>query len=111
MLILITNIITFSDIYDNRPLIGFNVPTTVLIWSPFERTFFDVRVTHPTAPSNVNLTSAQLYQRNENEKKRKYGERCRQSEKVGFCCLVHSTTGAVVWPQNAKPSTSSSLTE
>ena len=32
MLILITNIITFSDIYDNRPLIGFNVPTTVLIF-------------------------------------------------------------------------------
>ena len=65
------------------------------LWSPFERTFFDVRVTHPTAPSNVNLTSAQLYQRNENEKKRKYGERCRQSEKSGFCCLVHSTTGGM----------------
>ena len=65
------------------------------LWSPFERTFFDVRVTHPTAPSNVNLTSAQLYQRNENEKKRKYGERCRQSEKGGFCCLVHSTTGGM----------------
>ena len=32
MLILITNIITFSDIYDNQPLIGFNVPTTVLIF-------------------------------------------------------------------------------
>ena len=48
-----------------------------------------------TAPSNVNLTSAQLYQRNENEKKRKYGERCRQSEKGGFCCLVHSTTGGM----------------
>ena len=43
----------------------------------------------------MNLTSAQLYQRNENEKKRKYGERCRQSEKSGFCCLVHSTTGGM----------------
>ena len=43
----------------------------------------------------MNLTSAQLYQRNENEKKRKYSERCRQSEKGGFCCLVHSTTGGM----------------
>ena len=65
------------------------------LWSPFERTFFDVRITHPTAPSNVNLTSQQLYQRNEKEKKTAYCQRCRQVEKAGFCCLVHTTSGGM----------------
>ena len=50
-----------------------------------------------------------MYQRNENEKKRKYGERCRQSQKEAFVALY--TPRPVVCPQNVKPSTSSSLTE
>ena len=36
--------------------------------STFERTFYDVRVTHPFADSNVTLELADLYRKNESEK-------------------------------------------
>ena len=65
------------------------------LWAPFERTYFDVRITHPTAPSNVTLTLAQLYHRNEREKKTKYGERVRESEKASFVPLVFTTSGGM----------------
>ena len=65
------------------------------LWAPFERTYFDVRITHPTAPSNVTLTLAQLYHRNEQEKKTKYGERVRESEKSSFVPLVFTTSGGM----------------
>ena len=34
----------------------------------FERTFIDIRVSHPHAPSNVTLTLQQVYEKNEKEK-------------------------------------------
>ena len=37
-----------------------------------ERTFMDVRITHPNAPSNRALSLEQIYSRNEKEKKTKY---------------------------------------
>ena len=39
------------------------------LWSTFERTFFDVRVFHPNAPSYASQTASSLYQRHEKEKK------------------------------------------
>ena len=63
------------------------------LWSRFERTFFDVRVTHPNAPSNRNKSLKQLYERNETEKKVKYAQRVINVEKGTFCPLVYSTFG------------------
>ena len=63
--------------------------------SAFERTYYDVRVTHPFAPSNVTLSLKQLYEKHESEKESFYGERVRQVEKGSFDPLVFSTTGGM----------------
>ena len=63
------------------------------LWSRFERTFFDVRVTHPNAPSNRPKTLKQLYASNETEKKMKYAQRVINTEKGSFCPLVYTTSG------------------
>ena len=60
-----------------------------------ERTFMDVRVTHPNAPSNVTVTLDKLLLRNENEKKKKYNSRIINTEKATFIPLVFTTGGAV----------------
>ena len=65
------------------------------LWSPCERTFFDVRVTHRTAESHMNKSLDQLYLENEAEKKIKYGERVRNVEKASFTPLVFTTTGGM----------------
>ncbi len=56
--------------------------------SAFERTFYDVRVTHPFAPSNVTLPMKQLYEKHEAEKERLYGQRVREVEKGSFDPIV-----------------------
>ena len=38
-------------------------------WSPMERTFFDVRVSHPNSPSHLMTEPKVLYKENEQEKK------------------------------------------
>ena len=43
----------------------------------------------------MTLTLAQLYHKNENEKKTKYGERVRECEKASFVPLVFTTTGGM----------------
>ena len=65
------------------------------VFSPMERTFFDVRVTHPNAPSNRSIPPNKLYVRHEMEKKVKYEERIIQIEKGSFCPLIFSTSGGV----------------
>ena len=65
------------------------------IWGKFERTFFDIRVTHPNAPSNRTIDLKRLYKRNEEQKKSLYEDRIVQNEKATFCPLVFSTTGGV----------------
>ena len=65
------------------------------LWGPFERTFFDVRVTHPNAPSYDSMTPQQLYKHHEAEKKRQYNNRVLEVEKASFCPLVYSTSGGV----------------
>ena len=45
------------------------------VFGPNVHLCFDVRVTHPNAPSNRSKTMEQLYRRNEKEKKDKYVER------------------------------------
>ena len=53
--------------------------------------FFDVRVTHPHAPSNVTLSLHDLYKKHEKEKKDAYKERVVESEKGSFAPLVFQT--------------------
>ena len=42
------------------------------LYSTFERSYFDVRVTHPGCQSNIFKTLPQIYQEQENSKKRMY---------------------------------------
>ena len=63
------------------------------VWSTFERTYFDIRVSHPHAASNVTLTLEELYQKNEKEKRDFYEERVIESEKGSFAPMVFLTTG------------------
>ena len=63
------------------------------IWNAFERTFFDIRVTHPFAPSNADKDLKRLYEQHEREKKAAYEERVVENEKGSFCPLIFSTTG------------------
>ena len=63
--------------------------------STFERTFFDVRVAHPFAASNVVLPLDGLYKKHEQEKMNFYGDRVREVEKASFEPLVFLTTGGM----------------
>ena len=42
------------------------------LWSTFERTFYDVRVLHPNAPSYQSTSIPALYRKQENQKLVKY---------------------------------------
>ena len=64
------------------------------LWGTFERTYFDVRVTHANADSNIDKPLGQLLSDNEKEKKRKYGSRVINTEKASFVPLVFSTSGS-----------------
>ena len=63
------------------------------VWSTFERTFFDVRVLHPNAPSYKNTSLSSLYNNHEREKMRKYNTRVLTVEKGSFTPLVYTTFG------------------
>ena len=65
------------------------------LWSEYERTFFDVRVTHPTAISHIKKPLPYLYIENENQKKRMYNDRILNVEKATFSPLVFTTTGGM----------------
>ena len=67
--------------------------SAVGVGSTFERTFYDVRVCHPFAASNVVISLKDLYARNEKEKCNLYEERIREVEKGSFAPLVFLTTG------------------
>ena len=70
------------------------------IWGGrFERTFFDVRVFNPYAPSNLcsNQTPCiqSSYRRHENEKRRKYEQRVVEIEQSTFVPFVLACTGGI----------------
>ena len=65
------------------------------IWGPCERTFFDIRVTHPNAESNKNKSLDSIYRAHEIEKKHLYNDRILQVEKASFVSLVFTTTGGM----------------
>ena len=57
-----------------------------------EKTFLDVRVFNPHAPSNKNSSISNCYKRHENEKKRAYEQRITNIEHSSFTPLVLSAT-------------------
>ena len=66
------------------------------IWGDrFERTFFDVRVFNPYAPSNQTPQIQASYRKHENEKRRKYEQRVVEIEHSTFIPFVLACTGGV----------------
>ena len=61
----------------------------------FERTFFDVWVFNPHAPSNTNSCLASSYRKHELQKKRQYEQWVREIEHTSFTPLVLSATGGM----------------
>ena len=61
----------------------------------FERSYLDVRVFNPHAPSNRSSSAASCYKRHEREKRRAYGERVQHVERAGFIPVVFSAHGGM----------------
>ena len=61
----------------------------------FQKTYFDVRVFNPYAPSNQQSQLSTTYRRHENEKRRAYDQRVREVEHSSFTPLVMSLTGGL----------------
>ena len=64
-------------------------------WGPYERTFLDVRVMHPNAPSCIDKSIDQVYIAHGKEKERAYNERVIQMEKGTFTSIVMLMSGGV----------------
>ena len=61
----------------------------------FEKTFIDVRVFNPHAPSNRHTQLPSCYRKHEQMKKRAYEQRIREVEHASFTPLVISATGGL----------------
>ena len=61
----------------------------------YERTFIDVRIFNPHAPSNRNSDLATCYRKHERSKKRAYEQRVREVEHASFTPLVLSASGGM----------------
>ena len=70
-------------------------------WSRNEKTFFDIRVTHPNSPSYHSKSLEAICELHENEKKNAYNDRVLNIEKASFCPLVFTTSGGMA-PECAK---------
>ena len=65
------------------------------VWSPFDCTFVDIRVTHPNCQSNRKLPLQQIFRQHERGKKEKYIERVQNLERPNFTPFVFMTTDAM----------------
>ena len=65
------------------------------VYSPFERSYFDIRVTHPNCASNEYKPLKQIYQEHEKAKRSAYEERVLQAEKGSFVPLIFTTSGGM----------------
>ena len=61
----------------------------------FERTYFDVQVFNPHAPSHRQSSLSSCYRRQESLKKRVYEQKVREVEHASFTPLVLSATGGL----------------
>ena len=64
------------------------------LWNSCEKTFFDIRITHPISQSYSGKSLAEVYQQHEKEKD-KYNQRVIDIEKSSFNPLVFTTTGGM----------------
>ena len=71
------------------------------LWSTFQRTFFDVRLLHPIAPSYHLSDLNQLYKTHKREKMRKYNSCVIILEAGSFTPLIYTTFGGM-GPQATK---------
>jgi len=62
------------------------------LWNSCEKTFFDIRITHPTSQSYSGKSLTEVYQQHEKEKD-KYNQRVIDIEKSSFNPLVFTKTG------------------
>ena len=65
------------------------------VWGSYERSFLDVRIVHPNAPSYIEKPIEKVYETHEKKKKREYNERVIQVEKGSFTPIVMSTFGGM----------------
>ena len=65
------------------------------VYSPFERSFFEIRVTHPNCASNEYKHLNQIYQEHEKARRSAYEERVLQAEKGSFVSLIYTTSGGM----------------
>ena len=65
------------------------------VWGSYERSFLDVRIVHPNAPSYEDKPIEKVYETHEKQKKRTYNERVIQVEKGSFTPIVMSTFGGM----------------
>jgi len=66
------------------------------LWNSSEKTFFDIRITHPTSQSYSGKSQVEVYQQHEKEKD-KHNQRVidMEMEKSSFNPLVFTTTGGM----------------
>ena len=64
-------------------------------WTRGQRAFFDVRIFDPMAPSHRHQSLQAAHEKNENEKKRIYGDRIRRVEHGSLTPLVFTTFGGM----------------
>ena len=71
------------------------------VWEgTFERTYFDIRVFNPHAPSNRHTNLQSVYRKHEQIKKRAYEQLIREVEHATFSPLVLSATGGLAREAN-----------
>ena len=63
------------------------------VWGAYEKTFLDIRITHPNCKTHVNQPIKDVYAHHEQLKKREYNERVLQIERGSFTPIVGSTFG------------------
>ena len=61
----------------------------------YEKSFLDIRVFNPFAPSNRHTNLSTCYRKHENEKKREYEQRILNVEHASFAPIVLSCTGGL----------------
>jgi len=65
------------------------------LWNSCEKTFFDIRITHPTSQSYSGKSLADVYQQHEKENKDKYNQRVIDIEKSSFNPFVFTTSAGM----------------
>ena len=65
------------------------------LWSPCEKSYFDVRITHPNAESQVKKSIKEILLDHEKQKKNSYNDRVIHVERGSFTPLVFLTTGGM----------------